>query len=208
MGHLYNLGCGLTAPVGWVNIDRSPNLLLDRVKPAKQLLCLVGVLTKEHMVKWPRNITIRDIRKGIPCHDGEADAIYSSHTLEHLYFDEANAILDDCFRALRPGGVMRVALPNGQEFARLGASGDPEEAREFNRRLCAHPMAAPSRRQQIVRLLASPPHRWQPVPSLVREMFREAGFASPEERKFLDSAIQGIEDVEHREASFFVEAVR
>lgn len=205
---LYNLGCGLCAPQGWYNLDRSPSLWLDRVPPVKRTLRRVGILSPEHMVQWPRNITMWDIRRGIPCGDGEADGIYSSHTLEHLYLDEAQAVLKACHRALRPGGVMRVALPPGQEFARLGAEGSCEAAMEYNRRLDAHPLVAPSRRQRLVKLLASPPHRWQPVPALVIEIFQQAGFLAPEDREFRNSDLPDIELVEHREESFFIEAVR
>jgi len=53
---LLNLGWGIHAPDGWVNIDRSPNLLLDRLRFAKPILHKAGVLSDAHMVSWPRNI--------------------------------------------------------------------------------------------------------------------------------------------------------
>jgi len=38
--------------------------------------------------------------------------IYCSHTLEHLEVGAGYRFLSECFRVLKPGGVLRVALPN------------------------------------------------------------------------------------------------
>jgi hypothetical protein len=40
------------------------------------------------------------------------DEIRASHVLEHLTFREATEALQDWFRALKPGGVLRVAVPD------------------------------------------------------------------------------------------------
>src|SRR5687767_10047258 len=81
-----NLGCGLNSIDGWENLDRSPGLILDRAYPLKRLLHRAGLLTSEHMTRWPRNIRIHDVVKGLPYADASVSAIYSSHMLEHLYF--------------------------------------------------------------------------------------------------------------------------
>lgn len=206
--NLYNVGCGLHAPHGWHNIDRSPNLLLDRVRPLKRLLRQAGVLNDAHMAAWPRNIRMLDVRKGLPCADGQADGIYSSHMLEHLYLDEACKVISACYRALRTGAVFRVALPNGHEIALKGAEDTPEAFLDYNEGLLAHPLLAPNARQRLVGFLKSPPHRWQPSPSLVIRLFQEAGFAAPVEREYLKSGLPRVEEVEHRPESFFVEATK
>lgn len=41
------------------------------------------------------------------------DCIYSSHFLEHLsYPDQATEFIQECYRILRPGGVIRTVVPN------------------------------------------------------------------------------------------------
>lgn len=202
----FNLGCGLHAADGWRNLDRSPSLTLDRLGPTKTVLRRMGVLVDAHMAKWPDSVERHDVRKGLPCPDGTAEAVYSSHMLEHLYQDEAVQVLEAARRALAPGGVMRVALPDGRAFAAIVADETVEAAQLYNEMLRAYPPSRPSLRQRIVGLFSASPHRWQPTPALVKDMFRRAGFDRPEERKFLDSRIPDIEAVEHREGSIFIEA--
>jgi SAM-dependent methyltransferase len=51
-----------------------------------------------------------------------ASLIYCAHTLEHLAEDKAHIFLKECARILKPGGVMRVAVPTTQEsftFAKI-----------------------------------------------------------------------------------------
>lgn len=205
-----NLGCGLQAPAGWANLDRSPNLLLDRVHPLKRVLRGLGILSEAHMASWPRNIVLHDLRKPLPYEDGSAEAVYSSHTLEHLYLDEAAAVLRDVQRVLRPDGVVRLALPDAEAMARefLAASDDAEAARRFTWELNAGPLEAPSRRARAMAPLASGFHRWQPTWSLVRSMLEEAGFADVRRCGFLQGDCPDLASVEHRDGSLFVEATR
>jgi len=40
------------------------------------------------------------------------DFIYSSHFFEHLFKDDAAALLKSCALALRPGGAIRISIPD------------------------------------------------------------------------------------------------
>jgi predicted SAM-dependent methyltransferase len=44
--------------------------------------------------------------------DGSFDFIYSEHFFEHLFADEAVALLRECHRLLKPGGVIRTVVPD------------------------------------------------------------------------------------------------
>lgn len=59
-----------------------------------------------------------DLRKGLPYPDGTFDACYSSHVLEHFSRDEARALLQESWRVLRPGGAIRVVVPDLESIAR------------------------------------------------------------------------------------------
>lgn len=72
-----NLGCGFQAPDGWVNIDKSLNLLLDRVYPIKKVLRAAGFLTQDHMVRWPKNIRLHDC--DTPCPSTPHRSTASTH---------------------------------------------------------------------------------------------------------------------------------
>lgn len=52
-----------------------------------------------------------DLRYPLPFRDGVASAVYSHHVIEHL--PDLKGHLQDVYRCLAPGGVYRVAGPNG-----------------------------------------------------------------------------------------------
>ena len=93
-----NLGCGGMTFANWLNIDFERPHHVD--------------------ILW-------DLTKGLPfLPDGQFDAIYSEHFLEHVTRKAAMTLLQDCFRALKPGGHIRFALPDLDELLRAYAAGD------------------------------------------------------------------------------------
>lgn len=205
-----NLGCGPTAVDGWVNVDRSPNVILDRLPALKNLLFAGGVLSPGHMASWPRNVVHFDVRKGLPYPEGSVEAIYSSHMLEHLYLDEARGVLQESRRVLARGGILRLALPDSEQLAANLVNGVTREVDdaglEFNLALYAYPMERPSLKSRLVGNLGANVHRWQPTRSLVKKLLEGAGFQRIEERQFLDGELPDLSSVEHRQESFFIEA--
>ncbi|MEO1009100.1 MAG: methyltransferase domain-containing protein [Planctomycetota bacterium] len=69
--------------------------------------------------------------------DASVEAIFCSHTLEHLPVDRAAALVRDCRRVLKPGGVLRLVLPDCERLVRAHNDGDdalladPTFARHF-----------------------------------------------------------------------------
>ena len=61
---------------------------------------------------WPEGLVIHDLRKRFPWPSGSARAVYSSHTLEHLSRDQGRFFLQECARVLKPGGVLRIVVPD------------------------------------------------------------------------------------------------
>ena len=53
-----------------------------------------------------------DLRNGVPATDNSLELIYHSHMLEHLSYVDGIEFLKECFRALKPGGKMRVLVPD------------------------------------------------------------------------------------------------
>lgn len=54
---------------------------------------------------------IGDITKKIPLPSNSVDLIYSRHTLEHLTYPELMNHLHECNRVLKPGGIIRMVVP-------------------------------------------------------------------------------------------------
>jgi SAM-dependent methyltransferase len=98
-----NIGCGLSGIPGWRNLDNSPTILLSRIPVVRRLLKTPA---------WPRDVRRYDVRRGLPFADGTVRYIYSSHTFEHFTWEESRAIAKDCRRALEPGGILRVVVPD------------------------------------------------------------------------------------------------
>lgn len=67
--------------------------------------------------------TVVDVREGaeivmdvmkdpLPLVDNSVDAIYTSHTLEHIFPDVLPFVLSECYRVLKPNCAMRVVVPD------------------------------------------------------------------------------------------------
>jgi Tfp pilus assembly protein PilF/SAM-dependent methyltransferase len=54
------------------------------------------------------------------------NAIWSSHNIEHLYPHEVPIALKECYRALKPGGLVLITLPDIQKIAEFVAEGKLE----------------------------------------------------------------------------------
>ncbi len=70
--------------------------------------------------KKPGYVTV-DIQPGndvqapmwdLPYQDGEIEAIYSRHAIEHVTFVEAQRTLREWHRVLQPGGTIEIICPN------------------------------------------------------------------------------------------------
>ncbi len=53
-----------------------------------------------------------DVRNGLPFPSNTVDSIYSTHMFEHFYPDELQLLLRECLRVLKPGGGIRLIVPN------------------------------------------------------------------------------------------------
>lgn len=86
-----NLGCGGRFHPDWINVDFSS----------------VSSEVIEH-----------DLRRGIPLDTGTMDVVYHAHVLEHFTRPEANSFMKECYRVLKPGGIIRIAVPDLESIAR------------------------------------------------------------------------------------------
>lgn len=88
---LLNLGCGRHMHAEWLNIDIAPS------HPAVYDVDLRG--------PWPLPMDFFDV-------------VYHSHVLEHMSAQEGHTFLRKCFEVLKPGGTLRVAIPDLEGIAR------------------------------------------------------------------------------------------
>jgi predicted SAM-dependent methyltransferase len=88
---MLNIGCGRHHHSDWINID---------------------------IVSRSNEVIEHDITKGIPLPNSSCDVVYHSHLIEHLRHDEVLGFLNECYRVLRPVGVLRMVTPDLERIAR------------------------------------------------------------------------------------------
>lgn len=89
---MINLGCGSRFHTAWTNADLAPT------DPA---------------------VMACDLSKPFPFSDASFDVVYHSNVLEHIRHEHAHAFMRECFRILRPCGILRVAVPDLEQICRL-----------------------------------------------------------------------------------------
>lgn len=53
-----------------------------------------------------------DLTKPIPLPDNSVDTILSEHFFEHIHKENIETLLQECFRILKPGSLLRIAVPD------------------------------------------------------------------------------------------------
>ncbi len=74
--------------------------------------------TNIDFVSTGQGVRAHNLLQGIPFHDSSFDLVYHSHVLEHFSKNDAVKLLGECYRVLRPGGVLRIAVPDLERIAR------------------------------------------------------------------------------------------
>jgi len=199
-GPKINLGSWAHAPEDWINIDGSWNAWLSQHPRLRRVAEKAGVLPAwASDTEWPDNILVHDLRKPLPFPDEHAGAVYGSHVLEHLYLEEAEALLRECRRVLRPGGVLRLVVPDLRaavdEYVSAG------DADLLNERLALRERYPPSG-NPAYRIYSSlkdfHSHKWMYDARSLASRLEAAGFEDVLEMGYLESRIEAIEAVELR----------
>jgi predicted SAM-dependent methyltransferase len=216
-----NVGCG-TFPCqrpGWENLDMALNARLRNLPRLRRFLGALHLLPGSQD-PWPKNLRIHDVRKGLPYEDNSLLYLYSSHCFEHLYLDQARRFLGECLRVLKPGGVLRLVVPDLELLIRQythARQGQDQNARRelpadaFVRQLL---MVRESSPRGIVDRWFKPVlgkhtiHCWAYDWQSLHARFLEAGFTNVRRCSYLESSIPDIEFLdlaEKKDESLYVE---
>ena len=107
-----NYGCGLAAPLEWLNFDASPTLRIQKTP-------LMGRLLKRKLnILFPENVRYGNIIKGLPLEENSVDGIYCSHTLEHLSLLDFRKALRNTIKVMKKGAKFRCIVPDLEFLAR------------------------------------------------------------------------------------------
>ena len=59
-----------------------------------------------------KDILYLDATQDFPIEDNSFDYIFSEHMIEHITYNDAKRMISECFRILKPGGVIRISTPD------------------------------------------------------------------------------------------------
>ena len=208
---LLHLGCGLCAPAEWVNVDGSFNAWLAQHRLLKGVVRALHLVPRSTLaVPWPTNIRIANLTKRLPFADSSFDAVYSSHTIEHLTRVEALALLREVRRVLRPGGVCRTLAPDLESLVREYLGQRPAEGYDWGfpddpgRQLVSRLLMrqeTPAKgllRRMYTAASDLHSHKWMYDARSLTLLMEEAGFTDCRRRAYLETDIPHLEKVEQR----------
>ena len=193
-----HIGCFDQVLPGWINADITPHIFVASVPGLAFLLRKTGVITeqrfRQHREGTFRNVRYLNVARRFPYADETFDYIYSSHLLEHLYPEQARQALEESARVLKPGGILRLAVP---DLNRLVADYDPRRAGAFLDLI----FESGQRRDKNA-------HHWHYNERTLREALLGARFSDAYRCGFRQGSCADIEMVDSRPESLFMEGIK
>lgn len=214
-----NLGSGASGIEGWVNVDADPKLRMRWALPFLRLLRKLGAMSAGTLamyegVKAPPNLLAWNFgKRPLPFSDGSVDAVFTSHTLEHFPRWRAENVAREAHRVLRPGGVLRVTVPDLEVICRRflltkGASPEgltaeqrePMSARDFNMVFYTRDHVQRGSRLDSVdfRLAGIAPHMYIFDTQDMSDLLRSAGFSKVEKRAYRVGRCPDLQRLDNR----------
>lgn len=198
-----NLGCGLRVASGWLNIDGSLNALI--ASWPNWMHRLVYRFSGSHNyysldeycgILGNHSFLYHDLSHGLPLHVNSVDFIYSSHFFEHLFKDDAAALLKSCARALKPGGSIRISIPDLAYAVSLYGLGKKTEMLDDY-------FFVEGKGSYLAR------HKYMYDFAMIKEALEQAGFTNVIRCEYRQGKSLDITDLDvYPEVSLFVEAER
>ena len=194
-----HLGCFDLPVAGWTNTDVTPHLFVARVPGAASCLYRLGKLNeqriRQHRSGVFRNLHYLNVGKRFPLKSDSVSAIFSSHMLEHLPPQVAENCLSECFRILKPGGVIRSCVPDLDYYVEQYRQNDPEP---FVDALF-----------QTLENSGKNRHYWMYNESSLIRALLALGFSRASRKEFQQGDCPNLADLDNRpQGTLFVEAIK
>jgi predicted SAM-dependent methyltransferase len=207
-----NIGCGPKPTKGWKNFDNYLVVRLSKIPLLPTLLKRVGLLnqTQFEFVQFARRHSIEygDATKGLPIPTGGVDVLYSSHMLEHLDQKEVATFLKEAKRVLRPGGIIRIAVPDLRKQVQQYIESNDADAFILATLLTQPRPRAIGQRLRIL-LVGTRHHQWMYDGMSLLRLLEDHGFIDPKILKAGESTIDNPLDLDLNERdseSVYIEA--
>lgn len=201
-------GCGLSAPANWLNFDVSPTLRLQRIP-------LLGRLIKK--VNFPSSVLYGDILKGLPgIQANSCDAVYCSHVLEHLSYNDCKLALKNTYDLLKKGAIFRCVLPDLEKCIDLYLEDKKNHSSEASIKFMRSSLLGVENRprgikEKTMEVFGNSHHLWMWDKDSLKKELLDAGFSSVRICRFNDSVDENFKQVEDSSrfyAAFSLEAIK
>lgn len=178
-----HLACGtnIVLDKGWTNID-------------------LNTRNNKHVVK-------HDLSKPLPYKDNSVDMIFHEHFIEHLPKYEGQAFLRECFRVLKPGGVMRVGWPDIALLVRAYALRDKKYFAYISKNVDGE-IDSKNWDELIADFFYSWEHRYGYTRKQLKLVLGEIGFTNIKYKKRMQSDYGFDIDLRNDPATTYIEAVK
>jgi ubiquinone/menaquinone biosynthesis C-methylase UbiE len=185
-----NLGCGSNVVDGWINVDYALGAKLAKYP----LFSKLNKKLKIFKIDWSDKIFIYNLSKRFPWKDNAIDVIYCSHTLEHFTREDGHKFLIECHRILRPGGIIRIIVPDLGILVKYYREGKIR-ADEFVKKLGVLPQNSNNLVKKGLLYLISFPHKCMYDKQSLLNALKDVGFNAKSKGSF-ESNIDKIELIE------------
>jgi predicted SAM-dependent methyltransferase len=214
---LHHYGCGpLATKTSWTDFDGSWNLKFAKMPHVIRSIILRLLGHRAAQYSWPAHVRYLNLTKKLGFLDDSVDAVYASHVWEHLYFEEALKLTEECYRILKPGGLLRLAVPNLKYHVETYLNSASEDAAlVLNEQLLYRPKSRPA--STLMRLYIAMAdfhsHKFMYDAPYLMKIMKEAGFTEVTEMECKMSRIEEIAEIESPRrvsdtAGFAVEGIK
>jgi predicted SAM-dependent methyltransferase len=180
----FHLGCGIIFLKNYLNIGFWNNLEQNRLYANPNGVADTVLLNF-------------DLTNGIPASDNSLEVVYHSHMLEHLTNNEGIEFLSECNRVLQPGAIMRLLVPDLENFSKKYVEGDDfffdayrKEALDNDRNLY------PTRGAVFMGMLHNHGHKMGYDFETLQYVLKQTGFTNVKKTMFQESQLTDIQEIE------------
>ena len=197
-----NLGSGINAVDGWINIDNTWNIHLSRHKTLKKILHSLHIISNEtYKTTWPASIIKHDIRKSLPFEPSSIDCVYSSHFIEHVTKEEACTILKNIHKILKPSGLLRITVPDMYHLAHKYTSHEINVDTFLN-----ETMLVKAKPATIFESVFSHSHKWMYDKKSLQDLLQSTGFSIVTFYTYREGNCPDLNKLENHKNGIYIEA--
>lgn len=193
----------------WIRRGKGNQLAKPEIKSKEYLNVGCGSKAKQEFINLdyeylPEVDVCWDITKGLPFKDASIKEIFTEHCLEHISFSNCKFVLREFRRILKPGGSLRIVVPDAELYLNLYHKAKRGEKVEF-------PSQTPNEVTPIMcvnRIFRNHGHRFAYDAETLKGMLSETSFANVQRVSFMQGCDPKLLiDSESRAAeSLYIEA--